>query len=85
MGFVKGVVGSRCYERFTGPQIRKYMIANPREVSDTERICLISSFIPSLFVGKYVGIDFGDGSGMNLMGIFCFEYIILFIIRYQYL
>lgn len=61
------ITGSRAYERFTGPQIRK-LYEYQRDVYDnTERISLVSSFMASLLVGDYVGIDYSDGAGMNLM------------------
>ena len=61
------ITGSRAYERFTGPQIRK-MYEYQRDVyDDTEKISLVSSFMASLLVGDYVGIDYSDGAGMNLM------------------
>lgn len=64
---LSNITGSRAYERFTGPQIRK-IYEDHREVYDnTERISLVSSFMASLLVGNYVSIDHSDGAGMNLM------------------
>lgn len=34
-----------------------------------QRISLLSSFVCSIFLGDYAGIDFSDGSGMNLLDI----------------
>ncbi|KAJ3696159.1 hypothetical protein LUZ60_001536 [Juncus effusus] len=63
------VTGSSGYERFTGPQIKK-IYENFRGVyENTERISLVSSFMASVFAGKYVSIDQTDGAGMNLMDI----------------
>jgi xylulokinase len=59
--------GSRAFERFTGPQIRKFFKTEPAAYSTTERIHLVSSFLASLLVGAHAPIDPGDGSGMNLM------------------
>jgi xylulokinase len=61
------LTGSRCFERFTGPQIRKFYQDEPSAYQATRHIALVSSFIPSLLVGKTVGIDPGDGAGMSLM------------------
>jgi xylulokinase len=61
--------GSRAFERFTGNQIAKYFYSNPNMYEATERISLISSFIPSLLIGNFAAIDFSDGSGMNLLDI----------------
>src|SRR5262249_33048513 len=59
--------GSRAFERFTGPQIRKFYKTEPAADATTERIHLVSSFLASLLVGTHAPIDPGDGSGMNLM------------------
>jgi xylulokinase len=59
--------GSRAFERFTGPQIRKFSKTEPAAYAATERIHLVSSFLASLLVGAHAPIDPGDGSGMNLM------------------
>jgi xylulokinase len=59
--------GSRAFERFTGPQIRKLYKRDPATYAATDRIHLVSSFLASLLVGRHAPIDTGDGSGMNLM------------------
>jgi len=59
--------GSRAFERFTGPQIRKFFKTSPDHYSATSRIHLVSSFLASLLIGTHAPIDPGDGSGMNLM------------------
>ncbi|ETO34427.1 hypothetical protein RFI_02669, partial [Reticulomyxa filosa] len=66
------VTGSRAYERFSGVQILKF--CQQKETQDvifrhTERISLVSSFLCSLFAGKYAPIDVSDGSGMALLDI----------------
>ncbi|CAN1156788.1 Xylulose kinase 2 [Linum perenne] len=63
------ITGSRGYERFTGPQIKKIFQTQPQVYNDTERISLVSSFLASIFAGKYACIDHADGAGMNLMDI----------------
>ncbi|KAK2446318.1 xylulose kinase [Trifolium repens] len=63
------VTGSRAYERFTGPQIKKIFDHQPEIYNNTERISLVSSFMASLFIGAYAAIDHSDGAGMNLMDI----------------
>ncbi|PNX97034.1 xylulose kinase-like protein [Trifolium pratense] len=63
------VTGSRAYERFTGPQIKKIFDHQPDIYNNTERISLVSSFMASLFIGAYAAIDHSDGAGMNLMDI----------------
>ena len=59
--------GSRAFERFTGPQIRKFSKTDPRGYAATDRVHLVSSFMASLLVGGHAPLDPGDGSGMNLM------------------
>lgn len=61
--------GSIAIERFTGPQIRKFSKQSPESYVKTHRIHLVSSFIASVLAGKSVGIDFGDGAGMNLLNL----------------
>ncbi|CAL1395629.1 unnamed protein product [Linum trigynum] len=63
------ITGSRGYERFTGPQIKKIFQMQPDVYNSTERISLVSSFMASIFAGKYASIDHADGAGMNLMDI----------------
>ena len=62
-------VGSDAFERFTGPQIRKFAKTEPAAYANTAHIALVSSFLASLLAGKIAPIDFGDGAGMNLMDI----------------
>src|SRR5688572_16046408 len=59
--------GSRAFERFTGPQIRKFFKHDPDAYAATGRVHLVSSFMASLLIGGDAPIDPGDGSGMNLM------------------
>lgn len=59
--------GSRAFERFTGPQIRKFAKTDPSGYAATDRVHLVSSFMASLLTGAHAPLDPGDGSGMNLM------------------
>jgi xylulokinase len=61
--------GSDAFERFTGPQIRKFFKTEPEAYTNTSSIALVSSFMASVLAGKIAPIDFGDGAGMNLMDI----------------
>jgi len=61
--------GSIAIERFTGSQIRKFAQTDPEAYAETKVIHLVSSFFASLFAGKNVAIDHGDGAGMNLMNL----------------
>ena len=63
------LTGSRAFERFTGPQIRKFFEDDPRAYAATARIHLVSSFLASILAGADAPIDHGDGSGMTLMDI----------------
>ena len=63
------LTGSDTFERFTGPQIRRFAKTEPEAWARTAHICLVSSFITSVLAGRLVPIDHGDGSGMNLLDI----------------
>lgn len=63
------LTGSRAFERFTGPQIRKFATQEPAAYGSTARIDLVSSFMASLIAGRSAPLDPGDASGMNLMRI----------------
>jgi xylulokinase len=72
LGGIKGTAektGSDAFERFTGPQIRKFYKTEPEAYGQTAHIALVSSFMASLLAGKIAPIDHGDGAGMNLMDI----------------
>ncbi len=61
------ISGSRAFERFTGPQIRKLFQEEPEAYHQTRMIHLVSSFLATLLAGRHAPIDPGDGAGMNLM------------------
>ncbi|KAH9072308.1 actin-like ATPase domain-containing protein [Lactarius deliciosus] len=63
------LTGSRAYERFTGTQIMKIRKDRPGDYGATSRISLVSSFLPSLFLGLIAPIEVSDASGMNLMDV----------------
>ena len=67
--FTASRTGSDTFERFTGPQIRKFYKTEPKAYEATAHIALVSSFMASVLAGKIAPIDFGDGAGMNLMDI----------------
>jgi xylulokinase len=64
-----GASGSVAFERFTGPQIRKFYEMDKFAYEDTDTIHLVSSFLASVFSGRHAPIDRGDGAGMNLMDV----------------
>jgi xylulokinase len=59
--------GSRAFERFTGPQIRRFATDDPAAYAATGRIHLVSSFMAALLAGGDAPLDPGDASGANLM------------------
>jgi xylulokinase len=63
------LTGSRAFERFTGPQIRKFYEHDPSGYAATDRIHVVSSFLASVLIGAHAPIEPGDGAGMNLMDI----------------
>jgi xylulokinase len=66
--------GSDAFERFTGPQIRKFSKQEPGAYRQTGHIALVSSLMSSLVAGQISPIDVGDGAGMNLMDIATFTW-----------
>mmetsp|Transcript_4952 Transcript_4952/g.15673 ORF Transcript_4952/g.15673 Transcript_4952/m.15673 type:complete len:501 (+) Transcript_4952:483-1985(+) len=64
--------GSRAYARFTGPQLAATASRNPRAWEGTARVSLVSSLLPSLFLGRVAPIDGSDATGMNLADIGAF-------------
>jgi xylulokinase len=66
---VARLTGSRCHERFTAAQIRRFARLEPQGYAVTDRIHLVSSWLASLLAGRDAPIDHGDGSGMNLMSL----------------
>ncbi len=66
---VADLTGSDTFERFTGPQIRRFARTEPEAWARTAHVCLVSSFVTSVLAGKLAPIDHGDGSGMNLLDI----------------
>ena len=63
------LTGNTAFERFSGPQIRKFFQIDPEGYRRTACIGLVSSYIASLLAGRLVPVDPGDGSGTNLMDI----------------
>ncbi|KAJ4469596.1 hypothetical protein J3R30DRAFT_3303976 [Lentinula aciculospora] len=63
------ITGSRAYERFTGTQIARIRRVNPKAYEATSRISLVSSFMPSVFLGRIAPIEISDASGMNVMDV----------------
>lgn len=61
--------GSVAERRFSGPQIKRFAKLYPDAWNATQTVHLNSSFFASIFAGKPVSIDYGDGAGMNLMNL----------------
>lgn len=59
--------GSRAFERFTAPQIRKFAKESAGAWLATGRVHLVSSWLASLLVGAEAPLDHGDASGTALM------------------
>ena len=66
---VAALTGSRAFERFTGPQIRRFHERDPGGYAATTHIHLVSSFMATLLAGQHAPLDPGDASGMNLMDV----------------
>ncbi len=63
------LTGNTAFERFSGPQIRKFWQVDPQSYARTACIGLVSSYIASLLCGRLAPVDPGDGSGTNMMDI----------------
>ncbi|KAL8763124.1 MAG: hypothetical protein Q9184_001017 [Pyrenodesmia sp. 2 TL-2023] len=63
------ITGSKAHHRFTGPQILRFRTKYPEKYENTSRICLVSSFLASIFLGKIAPFDIADVCGMNLWDI----------------
>jgi xylulokinase len=61
--------GSAAIERFTGSQILKFKNEEIEAFKDTALVHLVSSFVASILVGENCPIDYGDGSGMNMLNL----------------
>ncbi len=66
---VAELTGSRAFERFTGPQIRRFYKLDPEAFALTRTVHLVSSFMASLIAGGHAPIDPGDAAGTNLIDI----------------
>ncbi len=62
-----GLTGSDVYERFSGPQIRKFAEESPDGWADTAHVALVSSFLTSVLAGQIAPLDWGDAAGTNLL------------------
>lgn len=61
--------GSKAHHRFTGPQILRFQRKYPDKYIKTYRITLVSSWIATVFLGKFAPFDISDVCGMNLWDI----------------
>ncbi|KAK5045818.1 hypothetical protein LTR84_008911 [Exophiala bonariae] len=61
--------GSKAHHRFTGPQILRFQRKYPDKYIKTVRITLVSSWIATIFLGKFAPFDISDVCGMNLWDI----------------
>ncbi|KAK5941204.1 hypothetical protein PMZ80_006481 [Knufia obscura] len=60
------VTGSKAHHRFTGPQILRFQRKYPEKYEKTVRINLVSSWLATMFLGKFAPFDISDVCGMNL-------------------
>ena len=63
------VTGSKAHHRFTGPQILRMQRKHPEEYMKTQRITLVSSWLATIFLGRFAPFDISDVCGMNLWDI----------------
>ncbi|KAI1618301.1 D-xylulose kinase A [Exophiala viscosa] len=61
--------GSKAHHRFTGPQILRFQRNYPDKYIKTYKITLVSSWIATIFLGKFAPFDISDVCGMNLWDI----------------
>lgn len=61
--------GSKAHHRFTGPQILRFQRKYPDKYIKTVRITLVSSWLATIFLGKFAPFDISDVCGMNLWDI----------------
>lgn len=61
--------GSKAHHRFTGPQILRFQRKYPDKYLKTHRITLVSSWLATMFLGKFAPFDISDVCGMNLWDI----------------
>lgn len=61
--------GSKAHHRFTGPQILRFQRKHPDAYMKTARISLVSSFLATIFLGKFAPFDISDVCGMDLWDI----------------
>ena len=63
------ITGSKAHHRFTGPQILRFTRKYPEKFEKTVRITLVSSWLATIFLGKFAPLDISDVCGMNLWDI----------------
>jgi xylulokinase len=68
-GALARLTGSRAFERFTGPQIRRFASSDEGGYARTDRVALVSSYMASLLAGCHAPTEPGDAAGMHLMDI----------------
>ena len=61
--------GSKAHHRFTGPQILRFQRKHPEAYKNTHRVTLVSSWLATMFLGKFAPFDISDVCGMNLWDI----------------